>query len=99
MTKQGVAQLLRVLLDEYDNLKRQLAHHLGSPDAADDVMQEAYLRLQRLNQVQSVQHPKTYLFRIALNIEADRRRSEARRLARSEVELLLRVENDELDPA
>jgi RNA polymerase sigma factor (sigma-70 family) len=98
MTKKGMAQLLQVLMDDYVALKRQLVRHLGSPDVADDVMQEAYLRLQRMGDVQPVQHPRTYLFRIALNIAADRRRSETRRLARSEIELLLRLEHDELDP-
>jgi RNA polymerase sigma factor (sigma-70 family) len=98
MTKNGLALLLQVLMDDYGVLKGQLARRLGSPDVADDVLQEAYLRLQRLDNVQAVQHPRTYLFRIALNIAADRRRSESRRLARSEVELLLRLEHDELDP-
>ena len=99
MTKTVLAQLLQVLVDDYGVLKRQLTRRLGSHDAADDIMQEAYLRLRRMDSVQSVQHPRTYLFRIALNIAADRRRSEARRLARSEIEVLLRVEHDELDPA
>ena len=98
MTKKGMAQLLKVLIDDYVALKRQLVRRLGSVDVADDVMQEAYLRLQRMDNVQPVQHPRTYLFRIALNIAADRRRSETRRLARSEIELLLRLERDELDP-
>jgi RNA polymerase sigma-70 factor (ECF subfamily) len=98
MMKKNLAQLVQVLVDEWDVLKRQLARRVGSPDIADDVMQEAYLRLQRMDGMQSVAHPKTYLFRIALNIAADQRRSESRRLARSEVELLLRLEQDELDP-
>jgi len=98
MTKKGLAQLVQVLMDEYGLLKRQLARRLGSPDVADDILQEAYLRLQRMGDVQFVLHPRTYLFRIALNIAADRRRAESRRLARSEIELLLRLENDELDP-
>jgi RNA polymerase sigma factor (sigma-70 family) len=98
MTKEGIAQLLQVWMEDYVVLKRQLARRLGSADLADDVMQDAYLRLQRMDDVQPVQHPRTYLFRIALNVAADRRRSETRRLARSEIELLLRLEHDELDP-
>ncbi len=98
MTKKGMALLLQVLTNDYGVLKRQLARRLGSHDVADDVIQEAYLRLQRMDNVRSVQHPRNYLFRIALNIADDRRRSETRRLARSEAELLLRLEHDELDP-
>lgn len=98
MTKTGLALLLQVLMDDYAVLKGQLARHLGSSDVADDVLQEAYLRLQGMDNIGAVQHPRTYLFRIALNIAADQRRSESRRLARSEIELLLRLEQDELDP-
>lgn len=97
MTKTGLARLLQVLMDDYGVLKGQLARRLGSPDVADDVLQEVYLRLQQMKS-ESVRHPRTYLYRVALNIAADRRRSDQRRLARSEVELLLQVERDELDP-
>jgi RNA polymerase sigma factor (sigma-70 family) len=98
MTESGQALLLRTLMDDYGPLRSRLARRLGSPDAADDVLQEAYLRLGRLDNVGTIQHPRSYLFRIALNIAADRRRAEARRLERSEVELLLQLDADELDP-
>jgi RNA polymerase sigma factor (sigma-70 family) len=98
MTKDGVANLLRVLLQDYGILKGQLARRLGSSDIADDVLQEAYLRLRRMSDIHPIQHARSYLFRIALNIASDQRRSESRRLARSEIELLLRLEHDELDP-
>ncbi len=97
MTNKGLALLLQVLTEDYSVLKGQLARRRGSPDAADDVLQESYLRLQRM-QVPRVRHPRTYLYRIALNVAADLRRSDRRRLARSEAELFLRLEHDELDP-
>lgn len=97
MTKTGLAQLLQVLIDDYNVLKGQLARRLGSQDAAGDALQDAYLRLQRMD-VGAVESPRAYLFRVALNVAADRRRSEQRQLARSEVELLLRLDEDELDP-
>jgi RNA polymerase sigma factor (sigma-70 family) len=98
MAKGGLARLLQVLLDDYAILKGQLARRLGSLDVADEVLQEAYLRLRRVDTVGSIEHPRTYLFRIALNIAADRQRSESRRLARSEIELLMQLDHDELDP-
>ncbi|MCA6106739.1 RNA polymerase sigma factor [Bradyrhizobium cenepequi] len=99
MTHTSHALLLQVLTDDYGLLKGRLARRLGSPDIADEVLQEAYLRVERMPPtIGAVLHPRTYLFRIALNIAADRRRSEQRRLARSEIELLLRLEHDELDP-
>ena len=98
MTHTGQALLLQVLVDDYGLLKGWLTRRLGSPDAADEVLQEAYLRVERMPALGMVFHPRTYLFRMALNIAADRHRSERRRLARSEVERLLRLEHDELDP-
>ncbi len=97
MAKAGLDQLMYVLTHDYGTLKVRLARRLGSPDFADEVLQEAYLRLQKM-ELPSIKHPRTYLFRVALNIAADRRRTESRRLARSEVELMLRLEYDELDP-
>jgi RNA polymerase sigma factor (sigma-70 family) len=98
MSQMSHALLLQVLTDDYSLLKGRLTRRLGSPDIADEVLQEAYLRVERMPTIGAVLHPRTYLFRIALNIAADRRRSEKRRLARSEIELLLRLEHDELDP-
>ena len=46
MTKSALARLLQVLLDDYGMLKSQLARRLGSQEAAGDILQEAYLRLQ-----------------------------------------------------
>jgi RNA polymerase sigma factor (sigma-70 family) len=98
MAESGQALLLRLFMSNYGALKGRLARRLGSADMADDVLQEAYLRVGRLGPVGVVERPRSYLLRIALNIAADLRRSEKRRLARSEIELLLRLEQDELDP-
>ncbi|WP_229743493.1 RNA polymerase sigma factor [Aliidongia dinghuensis] len=85
-------------MSNYSALKGRLARRLGSADAADEVLQETYLRVERTPGEGPVQRPLPYLFRIALNIAADLRRSDNRRLGRSEIELLLRLEQDELDP-
>src|ERR1700760_3651331 len=95
---QAHAVLLRALVDDYGLLRARLARRLGFCHGAGEVLQEAYLRLGRTAKTGMIFHPRTYLFRLALNIAADRRRSEKRRLARQEIELLLRVDQDELDP-
>jgi RNA polymerase sigma-70 factor (ECF subfamily) len=46
-----------------------------------------------------VRSPKAYLFRIALNIAADRRRAEKRRLTVDEVDALLEIPDDRPDAA
>jgi DNA-directed RNA polymerase specialized sigma24 family protein len=61
--------LLRSLLladyrDFFDGLKRRL----GSADLAGEALQETFLHLDRVPQAKPVQRPKSYLYRIAVNI-------------------------------
>ena len=52
-----------------------LARATGSPQLADDLLQEAYFRLLRSRTVhESEAHQRHYLFRIALNLVRDERR-------------------------
>jgi RNA polymerase sigma factor (sigma-70 family) len=91
--------LLRALLvDRYEELKRRLARRLGSSDLATEALQETWLRLQRPGEPGVLNRPDAYLFRVALNVAADRRDAERRRLALSEVEMLRHLDDDELDP-
>jgi len=98
MAETSQALLLRLFTSHYSMLKGWLTRRLGSADAADEAMQEAYLRMQRMDGIGAVRRPQSYLFQVTLNIAADLRRCEKRRLARSEIELLLQLEQDELDP-
>jgi RNA polymerase sigma factor (sigma-70 family) len=98
MAEDGRALLLWLFKSHYQTLKGRLARRLGSADAADEALQETYLRMERMSLTGAVRHPYSYFFRVALNVAADLRRSEQRRLGRSEVELLLQLERDELDP-
>lgn len=98
MAETNQALLLRLFMSNYSTLKERLVRRLGSVEAADEALQEAYMRVERMERIGSVERPLPYLFRIALNIASDLRRSEKRRLARSEIELLLQLEQDELDP-
>lgn len=91
--------LQQFLVVNYANLSRRLARRLGSPDAAEEALQETYLRLETAAVLSTVHNPISYLFRIAVNIAADKRRSEARRLTTDEVDVLLDIADETPDPA
>lgn len=64
----SVAALRQTLVDQYDDLKKQLTRRLGSEDMASDALQELYLHLERPAQISIVRSPKHYLLTIATNI-------------------------------
>lgn len=99
MTDLGLAQLRHLFLDRYEDLKARLARRLGSADLAGDAMQDTWLRLARSESVGAIESPRNYLFRIALNVAEDRRRSE-RRYSGSAVEAdaLLELADDAPSP-
>jgi RNA polymerase sigma factor (sigma-70 family) len=91
--------MLRALLEGgYSALRERLKRRLGSEDLANDVLQETWLRLGRMGDVGVVQRPDAYLFRIALNVAADHVQSENRRLSHADVDALLHMADDMLDP-
>lgn len=57
-------------------------------------MQETFLRVERISHVGAIDRPDDYLFRIALNVASDRRRSERRHLRMDEVDALLNIADD-----
>lgn len=92
------AALSELLVDRYGELRARLVRRLGSTELAAEALQETWLRLQRPGHAGALQRPDAYLFRAALNIAADKRVAERRRLALSEVEALRHADDDELDP-
>jgi RNA polymerase sigma-70 factor (ECF subfamily) len=98
MTEISWGALRELLVDRYDVLKGRLARRLRSADLASDILQETWLRLARVGSAGSLRSPEAYLFRMALNVAADERESQKRRLAYSEVDRLMRLDDDELDP-
>ncbi len=98
MSETSWAALQALLVDHYAELKRRLASRLGSTDLAVETLQETWLRLERPGNPGVLERPDAYLFRMALNIAADRRDSDRRRLTLSEIEMLRRRDDDELDP-
>ena len=99
MKDSGRSPMVRLFLGSYDDFKVRLRKRLGSEDLANDVLHETYLRVDRMIVPPNLTRPNAYLYRMALNIAADRRESDARLLTGSEVEELLQMSDDALDPA
>ncbi len=91
--------LQRLLINRYDDLKARLKHRLGSEAFASEILHETYLRLGRLDVAAPLQSPKAYLLRVALNVAADRRKADSRRLTPSEIELLRNGADHAASPA
>jgi DNA-directed RNA polymerase specialized sigma24 family protein len=85
------ALLRRILLADYRDFFDGLKRRLGSADLAGEALQETFLQLDRVPQAKPLHRPKSYLYRIAVNIAIDRRRAEARRLTCGEVESLINI--------
>ncbi|BCG24924.1 ECF sigma factor VreI [Pseudomonas tohonis] len=91
--------MLRLFLASYEEFRTRLRRRLGSDDLANDVLHETYLRLDRMDEPEDVHKPGAYLYRMALNVAADRRAQDARLLTGEEVEELLHLGEEHLDPA
>jgi RNA polymerase sigma factor (sigma-70 family) len=99
MKDTGQSSMVRLFLTSYDDFKVRLRRRLGSEDLANDVLHETYLRVDRMDAPSDIAQPNAYLYRMALNIAADRRQADARLLTGSEIEELLQVSDEALDPA
>ncbi|KKA08778.1 RNA polymerase subunit sigma-24 [Pseudomonas ogarae] len=99
MKDSGRSPLVKLFLTSYEDFKVRLRRRLGSEELANDVLHETYLRVDRMIDTQEIAQPNAYLYRMALNIAADRRQADARLLTGDEVEELLQVSDEALDPA
>ncbi|WP_160108047.1 RNA polymerase sigma factor [Pseudomonas izuensis] len=99
MKDTGKSSMVRLFLRSYDDFKARLRRRLGCEDLANDVLHETWLRVDRMEVPPDIAQPSAYLYRMALNVAADRRQADARLLTGSEVEELLQVSDDALDPA
>jgi RNA polymerase sigma factor (sigma-70 family) len=90
---------LRALLETgYATFRERLRRRLGSDDLAEEALQDTWLRLARGGDIGVVQSADNYLFRIALNVAANQREAEGRRLSQAEVLAVIHMADDVLDP-
>lgn len=78
------ALIARVYREHNQALLRFLRARLPSVQDAEEVAQEAYVRMLRLDETDTISHLQAYLFRIAANIAIDRNRQQSRRPRREE---------------
>ena len=83
MARQGNAALIEAYLERRADLVRFFTVRLRSPDAAEDLVQEIYLRLSSRETLDAeIQSPTAYLYRLGSNLMLDRIRGARRAAAR-----------------
>ena len=85
-TREPIGTYLRI----YARLKAYVARRVGCPDTAEDIVQDAYLRIASSTQ-ESLGTPEAYLYRVAGNLALDHRRRVTRRGEGELAEALLSV--------
>ncbi len=94
------ATMLGLFMESRSELRRRLRRRLGSDDLVNDVLQETYLRVERMDDTAYATHnPQGYLFRMALNVAADYRQADARYITGAEIDELMHIADEALDPA
>lgn len=101
MTENPLSALRRLLVDDYHALRERLARRYGSADFASELLHDIWLKLGRApaeGAAVAVRNPRAYLYRVAINLAADRGRSERARLSTAELDALHRRAYEDLDP-
>lgn len=78
----GASRLMDAYMAKRGDLVRFFAARLRSAAAAEDLIQDLYLRLAQLDPATPVDNPSAYLYRLATNLMLDRLRAEQRSSAR-----------------
>lgn len=68
-------ELQRLLVANYERLRRRLVRHLGCLDMASECLHDAWLRLGDVEVRPAVRNPEAYVYRVACNVAMDRVRS------------------------
>src|ERR1700761_6659429 len=72
------SELLSAYLSKRDDLVRFFAARLRSMTAAEDLVQDLYVRVASLDGAEPIENPSAYLYRLASNLMLDRLRSDQR---------------------
>jgi RNA polymerase sigma factor (sigma-70 family) len=100
MTENSLMALRRFLIDRYDEIKGRLTRRLGSPELAGDALQDAWVKIARVDTLGEIRNPRGYILSIAMNAARDRMHDDDRRyLASAEIDGLLDVPDEAPDPA
>ncbi|WP_286829909.1 RNA polymerase sigma factor [Kordiimonas sp. UBA4487] len=74
--------LLEAFLEKRPALKRFLVARFRDETVADDLLQDLYLKLERIEDASAISNVGAYLFRMANNVALDHRRQKTRQMAR-----------------
>lgn len=70
--------LLETLEQEYLLLVQRLSNHLGSREAAEEALHDAYLKLKAGPNIVNLRAPLPYLYRMTINLALNQRRNQGR---------------------
>lgn len=65
-----------IAIEHGDALRRFLRKKLASDEEAEDIAQEAFMRLYSVDDISAIDNPRAYLYRIAANLVADKYRKQ-----------------------
>lgn len=85
------------LIALYEDFKSRLARRFGSADRATELLHETYLRLHQVANIGQVHKPRSYVYRVALNIAADANRAARGRDESHDVDSVHHAEVDQPD--
>jgi RNA polymerase sigma-70 factor, ECF subfamily len=88
------SSLRAALSADYEALAKRLTRSLGSADVAREALHETFLRMDRVSDTVPVRSPADYIFRTAINVAKDRRKSDSRLLSASEIAAIVDIPDD-----
>lgn len=92
--------MINLFMEHYQSFAGRLRRRRLPDEFVNDVMQETFLRVEGMGSSdRAVHNPVGYLFRMALNVAADQRKADSRLLTGGEIDELLHIADDCLDPA
>ena len=99
MSDSNRKSLRETLLADYEGLTTRLTRCLGSSDLAREALHETFLRVDRVSEAVSLRSPVDYLFRTAINIAKDRRKSNGYLLSTAEIASIIDIPDEAPDPS